>query len=91
MVHRRTKKKAKPARKKAAGNKSAQWKAYEDLKKQVHRSWKKLKSDFKKKAPAKTTARNTRQLLLLLGECNYMARECMRHGRRPARKKSKKK
>ena len=65
-------------RKKTVSNESIYWKTYRDLQKKVDKAWDKLQMDVKRKAPANVLIRNKNQLLLLLGECNYMARECMR-------------
>ena len=71
--------KAKSASKKSiALNKKAHWEAYRELQKRVDKAWTKLKADVKKKARPQILIRDKNHLLLLLGECNYMARECMR-------------
>ena len=59
-------------------NRNAQWKAYRELQMQADRAWEKFRDDVKKNAKSETLIRDNNQLLLLLGECNYMARECMR-------------
>lgn len=59
-------------------NKEAHWKAYKLLQAKVDKAWTKLQSDVRKKAPINVLIRTKNQLLLLLGECNYMAKECMR-------------
>ena len=66
------------AQKSLAVNKKAQWNAYRSLQSKVDKAYEKLKSDVKKKAAPKILIRDKNQLLLLLGECNYMARECVR-------------
>lgn len=63
-------------------NKKAQWSAYKEMQKQVDRAWAKLRANVKRKASPQTLIRDKNNLLLLLGECNYMARECMRVSRR---------
>lgn len=65
-------------RKAAAANQKAQWVAYKELQAQVDKTWARLKQDIKKKATPQTLIRGKNELLLLLGECNYMANECMR-------------
>ncbi len=84
------KKKAPPQiaeRKKAvATNQKAQWTAYKELQSQVDKAWARLKENVKKKAKPQVLARDKNELLLLLGECNYMASECMRLS---AKKKSR--
>ena len=62
-----------PAR--TPSNKAVQWAAFKALQRRVDHAWTKLKSDVKRKAGAKTILRDRNQLLLLLGECNYMTRE----------------
>jgi hypothetical protein len=54
------------------------WKTYRVLQKRVDTAWQQLQTDVRKKAPAHVLVKSKNQLLLLLGECNYMARECMR-------------
>src|SRR5437868_5994983 len=65
-------------KKATATNQKAQWTAYKELQKQVDKAWTQLKEDVKKKAKPQVLVRDKNELLLLLGECNYMARECMR-------------
>lgn len=51
---------------------------YRDLERKIDKTWKKLRNDVKRKSlPAIIKGKN--ELLLLLGECNYMARECARY------------
>lgn len=59
-------------------NRNAQWKAYRELQMQADRAWEKFRDDVKKCAKSDILVRDNNQLLLLLAECNYMARECMR-------------
>jgi hypothetical protein len=59
-------------------NKKAQWKAYRDLQMRADKAWEKFRKDVKKNARSDILIRDHNHLLLLLGECNYMARECMR-------------
>jgi hypothetical protein len=59
-------------------NKKAHWTAYKELQQRVDKAWKKLRSDVNKRVSPKILIRDKNHLLLLLGECNYMARECMR-------------
>lgn len=74
----RTVKKAKISTKSSmAANHKAHWKAYIELQKRVDKAWEKLQADVRRKAPPSVLIRNKNELLLLLGECNYMARECM--------------
>lgn len=74
------KKKAKTASKDKAVsvNRNAQWKAYRELQMQADKAWKKFHDDVRKNARADVLIRDNNHMLLLLGECNYMARECMR-------------
>ena len=63
-------------RKKAGSNNKAHWAAYKTLQKKIDVAWAKMKKDVKNKASVSVLTRDKNQLLLLLGECNYMAREC---------------
>lgn len=75
----------------ASPNHQRAWEAYEALRSQVERAWGKLHSDVRQRASAETIFRDRNDLLLLLGECDYMARECMHNIRaetRPPRRKS---
>ncbi|MDE3047260.1 MAG: hypothetical protein KGI83_02800 [Verrucomicrobiota bacterium] len=74
----RKKKNPNPAQAKSAVNKTAQWKAFHQLQKQADLAWKKFHHDVKSHADAATLIEDQNHMLLLLGECNYMARECMR-------------
>jgi hypothetical protein len=58
-------------------NKKAYWEAYKQLQKRVDAAWDKLQQNVLKKASPSVLIRDKNNLLLLLGECNYMARECM--------------
>lgn len=74
----KTVKKAKASSKKEIeANHKAHWKAYVELQKRVDKAWEKLQADVRRKASPSVLIRNKNELLLLLGECNYMARECM--------------
>jgi len=75
---RKTVKKKKTAVKSATFNRQAQWKAYRELQMKADKAWEKFRSDVKKNAKSDILIRDHNHLLLLLGECNYMARECMR-------------
>jgi len=70
-------------------NKSAHWSTFKDLEKKAEKALAKLRSDVKRKASPATLLKDKNALLLLLGECNYMARQCMRAA--GAQKKSSKK
>ena len=59
-------------------NQEAHWEAYRKLQKQIDTAWKNLQSDVKRNASADVLIQNKNHLLLLLGECNYMTRECMK-------------
>lgn len=69
-LNRRTKKKA--------FNMRAAMKAYYALEKKIDKTWKQLREDVKKRS-RQAIIKGRRDLLLLLGECNYMARECSRN------------
>jgi len=76
---RRAVRRKKPSsRKSLAKNKQAHWKAFKQLEKRANQAWTKLRADIKRKASPQVILRDRNQLLLLLGECNYMTRECMR-------------
>jgi len=66
------------SRKELESNHKAQWAAYKELQKRVDKAWDKLKSDVHKKARPQVLLQDKNHLMLLLGECNYMASECMR-------------
>lgn len=84
-----TKKKTpvKAQKKSIAINQKAHWEAYQNLQKRVDKAWAKLQADVKRKAPPSVLIQNKNQLLLLLGECNYMARECMRFSSKVKRRR----
>lgn len=85
---RRVSRKAKTSAKKSLStNKSAHWEAYNELQKRVDKAWDKLQADVKRKASPSVLIRNKNHLLLLLGECNYMARECMRFSSKTKKRK----
>jgi len=63
-------------------NKRAQWEAYKNLQKRCQKALAKLLNDSKRKMRPEIFAREKNHLLLLIGECNYMARECMRMAHR---------
>lgn len=63
-------------------NQTAHLAVYQDLQKKTDQAWKKLQMDVKRKAPANILMEDGNHLLLLLGECNYMAGECKRICRR---------
>ena len=58
-----------------------QWRMYKALEKQIEEAWTKLRNDVRQKASPQTIAKDKNHLLLLLGECNYMVRECARYTR----------
>lgn len=59
-------------------NRKALWKAYKQIQMRAEKAWEKFRDDVRRKAPSDILIRDHNQLLLLVGECNYMARECMR-------------
>lgn len=67
-------------------NKQAQWKAFHTLQTQADKAWKKFRTDVRKNAKSDVIIRDQKELLLLLGECNYMAKECMRMSNRGKKK-----
>jgi hypothetical protein len=77
------KKKAAPKAKKttmspADKNREAQWKVYHHLRSKADAAIAKLTADMKRKAPADVILKDRNELLLILGECHYMASECSR-------------
>ncbi len=66
------------AKKAAEYNRKAQWKAYRELQMRADKAWEKFRNDIKRNASSDILIQDHNHLLLLLGECNYMARECMR-------------
>lgn len=50
---------------------------YKHLEKEIEKTWLELRKEIKKKNHAAIEKRKD-DLLLLLGECNYMAQECTR-------------
>jgi len=61
-----------------AKNKKAHWAVYQELQKKADKAWAKLRHDVKRKAPNHVLLEDRNELLLLLGECHYLAAECMR-------------
>lgn len=49
-----------------------------DLEKRITKSYKKLSSHILKNAPYKTLQKESAELMILLGEANYLAKECKR-------------
>ncbi len=77
-MSKRTKKSGKSKKTAVSVNRNAQWKAYRELQMQADKAWKKFRDDVRRNAKADVLIRDNNHMLLLLGECNYMARECMR-------------
>ncbi len=65
-------------RKETDYNKKALWKAYKELQIRAEKAWHKFRDDVRKNAKSDILVKDHNHLLLILGECNYMARECMR-------------
>jgi hypothetical protein len=59
-------------------NKKAHWKAYKALQTRADKAWNKFRTHVKRNAASSVIIKDQRELLLILAECNYMARECMR-------------
>jgi len=57
-------------------NRKALWNTYRTLQSRVNFALDKLKAHFQMHATPHTLLEDRRELLLLLGECNYMARAC---------------
>lgn len=51
--------------------------AYREIERKIDTTWKKLRRDVKHRS-LKAIVKGRQDLLLLLGECNYMVRECGR-------------
>ncbi len=68
----------KKGKKSESVNRKALWAAYQALQLKADKAWKKFRTDVRKNAKSQTILKDQKELLLLLGECNYMARECMR-------------
>lgn len=84
---RKTRKEAAASKKSVTFNRSAQWKAYRQLQMQADRAWKRFREHVKNHAKSDVLIRDNNHMLLLLGECNYMARECMRIAMKKKRKR----
>lgn len=72
--------------KKIAFNLKTPIRAYREIEKKIDTTWKKLRNDVKNRS-RKAILKGRQDLLLLLGECNYMARECKRclKGKHPSK------
>ena len=78
-IRKRTMKSGIAARRAAATtNNRAQWAAYKDLQTKIDQAWGKLRAHIKHKVNPYILMRDKNHLMLLLGECNYMTRECIR-------------
>lgn len=51
-------------------------KKYHEMEKKLQQTYQKLDKDFQKNAPISILTKDTQELMMLLGECNYIAREC---------------
>jgi len=51
-------------------------KVLNDMEKKISISYKKLSKNMFKNAPLKTLQKDINELMLLLGEANYLAKEC---------------
>lgn len=83
IVKKTAKKKSTRREKAPQSNQESLWRAYKDLQERIDVAWKKLQIDVKRKATPEVLTAHKNQLLLLLGECNYMARECMKSAGEP--------
>ncbi len=63
---------------KTSSNHESHWATYRQLQQKVDEAWARLEADVQKNASPEILMRDKNHLLLLLGECNYMANECMR-------------
>jgi hypothetical protein len=65
--------------------------AMQEMEKKLSKSYKKLESDIKKHAPITTIKKDSHDLLIHLGECNYLMQECKKiEKKRKTQRKSKK-
>ncbi len=78
--HKRVVRKAKKAPTSASkvANRTALWNTYRDLQKKADAAWKTFHTHVKRKASPSVLLKDHNNLLLLLGECHYMANECAR-------------
>lgn len=58
-------------------NPQMQWDAYQAIEGQIYAAWKTLENDVARGAHPSVLLEDRNRLMLLLGECNYMAREWM--------------
>lgn len=52
------------------------WNTYHQLHRQVNQAWNQFQACVENRANPETVAKAKNYLMLLLGECNYMARQC---------------
>lgn len=64
-----------PERKAILANKKALWQTYYELHNRAEELMAKIRSDIKS-GSVEETQRDANELLLLMGECSYMAEEC---------------
>lgn len=67
-------------------NRRALWQTYKQLQNEADRAWNRFRSDVQNEANIDVILRDHTHLLLLLGECDYMARECMQFANPPQRR-----
>ncbi|NGX56346.1 MAG: hypothetical protein K1060chlam5_00584 [Candidatus Anoxychlamydiales bacterium] len=65
----------KTTRKKSSPTKTNYKKQFEDIEKKINKACKKLNSHIKKNEPYEKIEADNNEILMLLGECNYMVRE----------------
>lgn len=58
-------------------NPQTQWDAYQAIEGQIYAAWKNLEHDVARGAHPSVLLEDRNRLMLLLGECNYLAREWM--------------
>ena len=66
-------------------------KALEEMEKKLNKSYRKLACDIKKKAPITTIKKDSHDLLIHLGECNYLMQECKKIAKKRKTQHKKKK
>ena len=68
-------------RKKGSPSSGPYVKMWNKMEKRLDKAFRKLKSDVSKSKNIKIIQKDKNELLLLLGECNYLSRECAQLGK----------
>lgn len=61
-------------------------KVIKEMKKKISASYKKFTQNISKKAPLKTLQKDSAELMMLLGEVNYLVKECERMHKKTTKK-----